>query len=292
MNSWLPETLLLELFINLKLNIMNTEQIMGQLTEIAVNYGPKLLGAIAIWIIGGWIIKAMINGFGKMMDRRKTDDSLKPFLKGIVGALLKVMLVISVLGMLGIEMTSFIAILGAAGLAVGLALSGTLQNFAGGVMILIFKPFKAGDVIDAQGYVGSVKEIQIFNTILKTPDNKTIIIPNGGLSNSSMVNYSTEEKRRVDWSIGMGYGDDVDKAKKVIKKLCDEDSRILKDPEVFIAVSELADSSVNFAVRAWVNAADFWGVFFEMNEKVYKTFDKEGLNIPYPQMDVHISKNE
>jgi len=271
---------------------MNTEQIMGQLTEIAVNYGPKLLGAIAIWIIGGWIIKAMINGFGKMMDRRKTDDSLKPFLKGIVGALLKVMLVISVLGMLGIEMTSFIAILGAAGLAVGLALSGTLQNFAGGVMILIFKPFKAGDVIDAQGYVGSVKEIQIFNTILKTPDNKTIIIPNGGLSNSSMVNYSTEEKRRVDWSIGMGYGDDVDKAKKVIKKLCDEDSRILKDPEVFIAVSELADSSVNFAVRAWVNAADFWGVFFEMNEKVYKTFDKEGLNIPYPQMDVHISKNE
>ena len=292
MNRWLPETLLLELFINLKLNIMNTEQIMGQLTEIAVNYGPKLLGAIAIWIIGGWIIKAMLNGFGKMMDRGNTDDSLKPFLKGIVGTLLKIMLVISVLGMLGIEMTSFIAILGAAGLAVGLAMSGTLQNFAGGVMILIFKPFKAGDVIDAQGYVGSVKEIQIFNTILKTPDNKTIIIPNGGLSNSSMVNFSTEEKRRVDWSIGIGYGDDVDKAKKVIKKLCDEDSRILKDPEVFIAVSELADSSVNFAVRAWVNAADFWGVFFEMNEKVYKTFDKEGLNIPYPQMDVHISKNE
>ena len=292
MNRWLPETLLLELFINLKLNIMNTEQIMSQLTEIAVNYGPKLLGAIAIWIIGGWIIKAMLNGFGKMMDRGNTDDSLKPFLKGIVGTLLKIMLVISVLGMLGIEMTSFIAILGAAGLAVGLAMSGTLQNFAGGVMILIFKPFKAGDVIDAQGYVGSVKEIQIFNTILKTPDNKTIIIPNGGLSNSSMVNFSTEEKRRVDWSIGIGYGDDVDKAKKVIKKLCDEDSRILKDPEVFIAVSELADSSVNFAVRAWVNAADFWGVFFEMNEKVYKTFDKEGLNIPYPQMDVHISKNE
>lgn len=271
---------------------MDVDQIMTQLTEIAVDFGPKLLGAIAIWIIGGWIIKGLTNGFGKMMEKGNMDDSLKPFLKGIVSTLLKVMLVISVLGMLGVEMTSFIAILGAAGLAVGLALSGTLQNFAGGVMILIFKPFKAGDVIDAQGYIGSVREIQIFNTILKTGDNKTIIIPNGGLSNSSMVNFSTEERRRVDWTIGMGYGDDVDKAKKVIKRLCDEDARILKDPEVFIAVSELADSSVNFAVRAWVNAADYWGVFYEMNEKVYKTFDKEGLNIPFPQMDVHISKNE
>jgi small conductance mechanosensitive channel len=271
---------------------MDVDQIMSLLTEIVVNYGPKLLGAIVIWIIGGWIIKVLTKSFSKMMDKGNMDDSLKPFLKGIVGTLLKVMLVISVLGMLGVEMTSFIAILGAAGLAVGLALSGTLQNFAGGVIILIFKPFKAGDVIDAQGYIGSVKEIQIFNTILKTGDNKTIIIPNGGLSNSSMVNFSNEERRRVDWSIGIGYGDDIDKAKQVIKRLCDEDARILKDPEVFIAVSELAASSVNFAVRAWVNAADYWGVFYEMNEKVYKTFDKEGLNIPFPQMDVHISKNE
>ena len=183
------------------------------------------------------------------------------------------MLVIAVLGMLGIEMTSFIAILGAAGLAVGMALSGTLQNFAGGVMLLIFKPFKVGDLIDAQGYTGVVSEIQIFNTILKTPDNRTIIIPNAGLSNSAMVNFSTEEQRRVDWTFGIGYGDDTE---------------IAKDPELFIAVSELADSSVNFAVRAWVNAADYWGVFFEMNEKVYKTFEKKGLNIPYPQMDVHV----
>jgi len=227
-----------------------------------------------------------------MMDKSKMDESLKPFLKGLVGMLLKALLFISVLGMIGIEMTSFIAILGAVGLAVGMALSGTLQNFAGGVMILIFKPFKIGDFIEAQGYMGVVKEIQIFNTIVTTPDNKTIIIPNGGLSTSSMINYSTEEERRVDWTIGIAYGDDVDKARAVIKRLCDEDSRILKDPEVFIAVSELADSSVNFAVRAWVKAPDYWGVFFDLNENVYKTFGKEGLNIPFPQMDVHVHKND
>lgn len=270
---------------------MNPDELLSQATEMALLYGPKLIGAIVVWVIGSWIIKAVVSGFNRVMDKGNTDPTLKPFLSSIVSILLKVMLVISVLGMLGIEMTSFIAILGAAGLAVGLALSGTLQNFAGGVMILIFKPFKVGDVIDAQGYVGSVNEIQIFNTILKTPDNKTIIIPNGGLSTSSMTNYSTEARRRVDWTIGIGYGDDVDKAKNVIKTLCDADSRILKDPEVFIAVSELADSSVNFTVRAWVNAADYWGVYFEMNEKVYKTFDKEGLNIPYPQMDVHLHKD-
>ncbi len=269
---------------------MDPEVVLNQATEIVLTYGPKLVAAIVVWIVGGWVIKAIVNGFGKVMDKGGADPSLKPFMKGIVGILLKVMLVISVLSMLGIQMTSFIAILGAAGLAVGMALSGTLQNFAGGVMILIFKPFKPGDVIDAQGYVGSVSEIQIFNTILKTPDNKTIIIPNGGLSTSSMVNFSTEERRRVDWTIGVGYGDDLDQARRVIKQLCDEDSRILTDPEVFIAVSELADSSVNFAVRAWVKAPDYWGVYFEMNEKVYKTFAKEGLNIPYPQMDVHLHK--
>jgi len=271
---------------------MNTEKILDQLIQIGVDYGPKLLGAIVVLIIGGWIIKGITRAFGKMMDKSKMDDSLKPFLKGLVGMLLKVMLFISALGMLGIEMTSFIAILGAVGLAVGMALSGTLQNFAGGVMILIFKPFKIGDFIEAQGYMGTVKEIQIFNTIVTTPDNKTIIIPNGGLSTSSMINYSTEEERRVDWTIGIAYGDDVDKAKVVIKKLCDADSRILKNPEVFIAVSELADSSVNFAVRAWVKAPDYWGVFFDLNENVYKTFGQEGLNIPFPQMDVHVHKND
>jgi small conductance mechanosensitive channel len=270
--------------------IMNIEQIITQVTEIFVEYSPKVLGAIAVWIVGGWIIKGITRGSVKIMDKSKVDANLIPFLKGIIGILLKALLVISVLGMLGIEMTSFIAILGAAGLAVGLALSGTLQNFAGGVMILIFRPYKVGDFLDAQGYMGTVSEIRIFNTILKTPDNKTVIIPNGGLSTSSMTNYSTEETRRVDWTFGIAYGDNVDKAREVIKKLCDADDRILKDPEAFIAVSELADSSVNFVVRAWVKSADYWGVFFDMNEKIYKTFNKEGLNIPFPQMDVHIQK--
>jgi small conductance mechanosensitive channel len=270
---------------------MNTEIVLNRILEILITYGPKLIMAIAVWIVGGWAVKIITKGVAKGLEKGRVDPSLNPFILGIVKTLLKVLIIITVLGMMGIEMTSFIAILGAIGLAVGMALSGTLQNFAGGVMILLFKPFKAGDVIDAQGYVGSVSEIQIFNTILKTPDNKTIIIPNGALSTSSMTNYSTEDKRRVDWTIGVGYGEDLDKVKRVIKGLCDKDSRIMSDPEVFIAVSELADSSVNFAVRAWVKSSDYWGVFFDMNENVYKTFAKEGLSIPYPQMDVHLQKS-
>ena len=271
---------------------MDTNQILNQFTEHAITYGQRLLGAIVVLVIGLWVVKYLIKAFVKMLDRSNTDISLKPFLKGIVSATLKIMLGISVLGMLGIEMTSFIAILASAGLAIGMAFSGTLQNFAGGIMILVFKPFKVGDFIDAQGHMGAVSEIQIFNTILKTPDNKTIIIPNGALSNSSMTNYTTEDKRRVDWTFGIAYGDDVDKAKAIIKKLCDADSRIQNSPELFIAVSELADNSVNFAVRAWVNTSDYWAVFFELNENVYKTFNKEGINIPFPQMDIHLHKAE
>lgn len=269
---------------------MDPKVLLDKLTLFVSTNGLDVLAAIAVFVIGSWIIKGIVRSVKMAMDKGSIDPSLKPFLLSMLGMVLKVMLIITSLGMLGIEMTSFIAVLGAAGLAVGMALSGTLQNFAGGVMILLFKPFKVGDVIEAQGYVGSVSQIQIFNTILKTPDNKTIIIPNGGLSTSSMVNYSTEEKRRVDWTIGVGYGDDLDTARKVIKQLCDADERILKDPEVFIAVSQLADSSVNFTVRAWVKAPDYWGVYFDMNENVYKTFGKEGLNIPFPQMDVHLHK--
>ncbi len=269
---------------------MDIDKIITKITDMAVEYGPKLIGAILVFIIGSWIIKIIMKNISKFLDGRNIEDSLKPFLKSLLAILLRVMLVISVLGMVGIEMTSFIAILGAAGLAVGMALSGTLQNFAGGVMILLFKPFKVGDFIDAQGHMGSVKEIQIFNTILTTPDNKTIIIPNGGLSNSSMTNFSTEPLRRVDWTFGIGYGDKVKTAREVITKLASEDPRILKDPALFIGLAELGDSSVNFAVRAWVKAEDYWGVFFDMNEKVYNVFDQEGLNIPYPQMDVHLHK--
>jgi len=270
--------------------MMNPEEMITLVKGISLEYGPKLIAAIAVWVIGVWVIKLLVSGLNKVMEKGNVDPSLKPFLCSLSGMGLKVMLGITVLGMLSIQMTSFVAILAAAGLAVGMALSGTLQNFAGGVMILLFKPFKVGDFIDAQGYMGTVKEIQIFNTILKTPDNKTIIIPNGGLSSGSMVNFSTEEKRRVDWTIGVAYGDDLDTARAVIKQLCDSDPRILKDPEVVIVVSALADSSVNFAVRAWVKAPDYWGVFFDMNENVYKTFAKEGLNIPFPQMDVHLHK--
>ncbi|MEL0629818.1 mechanosensitive ion channel family protein [Psychromonas aquatilis] len=271
---------------------MNAEGMMDLVTTKSLEYGPKIIAAVVVWVIGAWVIKLLLGGLDKLMNKSNVDASLKPFLHSLVGMALKVMLAISVLGMVGIEMTSFVAILAAAGLAVGMALSGTLQNFAGGVMILIFKPFKVGDFITAQGHSGTVREIQIFNTILKTADNKTIILPNGGLSTGSMVNFSTEEKRRVDWTIGVAYGDDLDKTRAVIQRLCDADERILKETPVVIVVSELADSSVNFAVRAWVKAPNYWGVFFDMNENVYKTFAKEGLNIPFPQMDVHVHKQE
>ncbi|MEO9965782.1 MAG: mechanosensitive ion channel domain-containing protein [Reichenbachiella sp.] len=270
---------------------MTLEELMPQILNLIFSYGPKLVGAIIILIIGFWVVKALSGGFRRLLEAREIDASLKPFLVSLVSMLLKVILVISVLTTMGVEMTSLIAILGAAGLAVGMALSGTLQNFAGGVMILIFRPFKVGDFIDAQGYNGTVHAIQIFNTILKTPDNKTIIIPNGGLSTGSMTNFSSEPKRRVDWTFGIAYGDDVDNAKAVIKMLADADTRIHKDPEVFIAVSALADSSVNIVVRAWANAEDYWGVFFDMNENIYKTFAKKGISIPFPQMDVHMHKD-
>ena len=267
------------------------DEIIKTVITYAVDFGYRLAGAIVALIIGLWIIKLLTKGLSALMKARELDQSLQPFLRSLLNITLKALLVVSVLSMLGIEMTSFIAILGAAGLAVGMALSGTLQNFAGGVMILVFKPFQVGDVITTQGHTGSVFEIQIFNTILKTPDNKHIIIPNGGLSTGSLVNFSKEKTRRVDWTFGIGYGDDIDKARAVLLKIIEEDSRINNDPEPFVAVSELSDSSVNFTVRVWVDATNYGGVLFDMNEKVYKVFNKEGINIPFPQMDVHISKD-
>jgi small conductance mechanosensitive channel len=192
--------------------------------------------------------------------------------------------------MLGVQMTSFIAILGAAGLAIGLALSGTLQNFAGGVIILLFKPYKVGDFIEAQGHIGVVKEIQIFTTILLEVDNKTVIIPNGPLSTGSVVNYSAEPTRRVDFNFGIAYGDSVDKARKVLFQLFKEEKLILTDPAPFVGLNELADSSVNLTARVWVKAEDYWTVFFDINEKTYNAFNNEGISIPFPQMDVHMQK--
>lgn len=266
----------------------NLSEIMTVVTDLAVKYGLKLLLALVTLIIGLWIIKGIMKAIGRNMEKKDVDATVRQFVSSLLSMLLKVMLVIAVISMVGVEMTSFVAILAAAGFAIGMALSGTLQNFAGGVMLIIFKPFKAGDFIEAQGYTGTVKEIQIFNTILKTPDNKTIIIPNGGLSTSSMTNFSTEPQRRVDFVFGIGYDDDIDKARVIIDGLIASDERILKDPAPFVAVSELADSSVNFVVRVWANAGDYWGIYFDMTEKVKKAFDKDGISIPFPQTDVHV----
>ena len=224
----------------------------------------------------------------KILTKREVDASLTTFVRSLVSITLNLLLVIVIIGILGIETSSFIALFASAGVAVGMALSGTLQNFAGGVMILLFKPFKVGDFIEAQGQSGTVREIQIFNTILTTADNKVIIIPNGGLSTGLMKNYSKEPTRRVDWEFGIAYGDDYTKAREVLARLLDADSRVLKEPAYFIALTSLGASSVNIVVRAWVNSADYWGVYFDMNEKVYKTFAQENLNIPFPQMDIHL----
>ncbi|TVQ17158.1 MAG: mechanosensitive ion channel family protein [Bacteroidetes bacterium] len=258
--------------------------------EFLITYGPRVIGAIIVLIIGLWIIGRFTRFIKDSFDKREMDASLRSFLSSMIAILLKVLLIISVMSMVGVAVTSFIAILGAAGLAVGLALSGTLQNFAGGVIILMFKPYKVGDFITAQGYSGTVEEIQIFVTMLKTPQNVVIIIPNSALATNSLTNFSVKPIRRADWSFGIAYGDSYDKAKGVLLKLLQEDERVLKDPEPFIALGELGDSSVNITVRAWAKSADFWGVFFDMNEKVYKAFAKEGINIPFPQMDVHIQK--
>lgn len=275
----------------------NLDDAQSQLTDIlkyvydlGMEYGIKLIGAIVVLIIGLWIIGFITKKVNKAMDKSNTDPSLRGFLKSLLSIILKALLFISVLGMVGVEMTSFIAILGAAGLAVGLALQGTLQNFAGGVMILLFKPFKVGDFIDAQGYMGVVSRIEIFITVLTTPDNKTVIIPNGGLSTSSLTNYSTMPTRRVDWSFGIAYGDSYDVAKEMILEMIRQDKRILTDPAPFIVLGELADSSVNITVRVWVNGADYWGVYFDMNENFYKLAGKHKLSIPFPQMDVHLDK--
>ena len=267
---------------------MDLENILETLNTYAVEYGLKLLGAIAVWIIGSWIIKIILKAFGKVMDKSKTDSSLKPFLKSLAGALLKAMLVISVLGMLGIEMTSFIAILGAAGLAVGMALSGTLQNFAGGVMILIFKPYKVGDLIETQGHLGVVKEIQIFVTTLLSPENKTLIIPNGPISNSDVTNYTTEGLIRVDLTIGIAYDANIKDAKDVLMKVMTDHPLVLKDPAPFVGVAELGDSSVNLAVRPHAKPEHYWDVYFDIYENGKNALDAANISIPFPQMDVHM----
>ncbi|PIE44255.1 MAG: mechanosensitive ion channel protein MscS [Gammaproteobacteria bacterium] len=263
------------------------EEITEWLINMAMTHGPNLLLAIFTLIIGMWIINRLVNALDKAL-ASKVEATLLSFLHSLSSIGLKLMLIISVVSMLGIQTTSFIAVLGAAGLAVGLALQGSLANFAGGALILLFKPFKVGDVIEAQGYAGTVREIQIFNTIILTPDNRKVIIPNGALSNGSLINISAEPTRRIELVFGIGYNDDIDKAKAILNRLAEEDTRVLQTPARQIVVAELADSSVNFKVRLWANAGDYWGIYFDMTENVKKAFDAEGISIPFPQQDVHM----
>jgi small conductance mechanosensitive channel len=266
----------------------NTQNYISKAIELIMLYGPKLILAIIVLFFGLWIVKLITKVTRKSLEKSNVELSLQKFSISLISALLKVLLFISVASMIGIATTSFVAIIGAAGLAVGLALQGSLANFAGGVLILLFKPFKVGDVVETQGYLGKVHEVKIFNTIMKTFDNKTIIIPNGAVSGGSIVNFSTEPQRRVDMTFGIGYDDDIKKAKGILQNLVETDNRILKDPAPQIALKELGDSSVNFIVRVWCEAAEYWNIYFEMQEKVKLTFDQEGISIPFPQRDVHL----
>jgi len=274
-----------------KLSI-DMDALLSKIVEMATTYGMKFILAIVVLIVGLIVIKAITKWAVKMMKRGSVDDSLIPFIRSLISITLKLLLIVSILSMVGIQMTSFIALLGAAGLAVGLALQGTLQNFAGGVIILLFKPYKVGDYITTQGFSGTVKEIQIFSTILTTPDNQTIIIPNSPISVNAITNYSTQDTRRVDFTFGIGYSDDIDKARSVIMKVLNNDERILKEPEPLVKISNLGDSSVDFATRVWVKYGDYWSVFFDTNEKIKKEFDSEGISIPFPQQDVHLYKHD
>lgn len=264
---------------------------LGDMThQYVVPFAIKLLVAVIVFFVGRWVITLLKKLIKSILDRHNVEISLSLFLNNLFSILLNFILIIAIISILGIDTSSLVALLASAGLAVGMALSGTLQNFAGGVMIMIFKPFRVGDFIEAQGQTGTIKEIQIFNTIMLTLDNKTIYIPNGGLATGIMTNYSKQGTRRVDWTFSIAYGDDYDKAKQLILRLCAEDQRIMNDPAVFVELTKLNESSVDIVVRAWVKSEDYWGVYFSMNEKIYKSFPKEGLNIPFPQVDVHLKK--
>lgn len=260
------------------------------LTEQVIEYLPKLALALLTLAAGLWLIKQFVKFIGRIMEARKVDESLRPFFSTIISIVLKVLLLISVMGMIGIEMTSFIALLGAVGLSIGMALSGSLQHFAGGVLLLIYKPFVKEDFIEAQGHKGTVKELRIFNTVLHTLDNKVVFIPNGPLSTGTIVNYSREPQRRIDSVFSISYGSDIKKAKDIISGVIEANSKILKDPIPVIGVKELAASSVVLESRVWVNTADLVELGFYMNEAVKNAFDSNGIIMPFPQMDVNLKK--
>ena len=256
--------------------------------ELGMTYGPKLVLALVVLIIGFWVIGLILKGIDKAIEKANVDVTLRQFLHSLISVILKLILIIVFASMIGVETASLIAMLGAAGLAIGLALQGSLANFAGGVLILLFKPFKADDIIEAEGYLGRVKEIQMFNTILLTLDNKKVVIPNAILSNGCVTNLFCEETRRVDITFGISYGDNILTAKSILQSILDADSRILKEPACEIYVSEHADSSVNLLTRSWVASEDYWPVYFDLYEKVKLAFDEQGISIPFPQRDVHL----
>ena len=264
-------------------------EMLGNLLTV---YGVKFAAALVILILGTWVSKLFRRIINRVMAKRNVEPTVGSFVSSLVYYALLAFVVLAALSQLGIQTTSFIAVLGAAGLAIGLALQGSLSNFAAGFLLVVFKPFKVGDYIEGAGTAGTVENIQIFNTQLKTPDNKTVIIPNAKLTADNIVNFATKGTRRVDMVFGIGYEDDIDKAKQILHELVQSDERIHKDPAAVIAVSELADSSVNFIVRPWVDAGDYWNVLLDMTENVKKRFDAEGISIPFPQRDIHVYEHK
>jgi small conductance mechanosensitive channel len=258
--------------------------------QYVVPLAIRIVIALIVLIVGRWVIKLAKKWLANGLLSKRADATLHKFLSNLVSVVLNFVLIIIIIGILGVNTSSLVALLASAGLAIGMALSGTLQNFAGGVVIIMFRPFKVGDFISAQGQEGVVKEIQIFNTIITTVDNKVIYIPNGILSTGVMTIFNKEDTRRVEWVVSISYGDDFDRARAVLLKLCEEDPRILKSPEATADIAQLNSSSVDIKVRAWVKPIDYWTVFFSMNEKVYKALPEEGLHFPFPQMDVHVDQ--
>ena len=271
-----------------QLTVSNLEQIIDKITELGTVFGVKLLAAIVVFVLGRWLAMFLRNFLEKAMKRTDVDPTLISFSTNLAYVAMFAFVLIAALAQLGIQTTSFIAILGAAGLAIGLALQGSLANFAAGVLMLLFRPFKVDDYIEGGGTAGTVKEIQIFNTILLSPDNKTIIVPNSSMTGNNIVNYARQGTRRVDMVFGIAYDSAIDKAKDILWDILKNDSRVLSEPEPKVAVLELGDSSVNIACRPWVNAADYWDFYFDMMETVKKRFDAGGITIPFPQRDVHV----
>ncbi|WP_462325659.1 mechanosensitive ion channel family protein [Desulfoplanes sp.] len=272
--------------------MIDINSLLAMLQNLVTLYGLKILAALFIFVVGRWVAKLVKKIVGRVMTKSGIEATIIPFVLDLIYIALLIMVIIASLGAMGIQTTSLIAVLGAAGLAIGLALQGSLSNFAAGVLIIIFRPIRVGDYFEGAGTAGTVEEIQIFSTTAKTPDNKVIVIPNGKLLSDNIVNYSLKDIRRVDLIIGVSYGDPIDKVKDVLSDILSKDSRILDDPAPIIGLIELADSSVNFAVRPWVETADYWAVYFDLLETIKKRFDGENISIPFPQQDIHVYKEE